>query len=467
MNVTAAHLPPGSSPLIDRQEDLAALSALLVDGQTRLLTITGPAGVGKTRLVLALGRAVADHFPDGVAFVDLASVRDPASVLGAIAANLAADTVPETAAALQTLKARLHDRAMLMILDNFEQVLSAARYLTELSEAAPLVTFLVTSRAPLQLHWEQLYHLQPLEVPKPEALPPLEDLARIHSVALFLQRAQAINQNFALTERNARAVAELMVRLDGLPLAIELAAARIRFLTPQMILERLGQRLSILRWGAQDLPERQQTLDSALAWSYDLLSSTEQAVFRRLGAFAGGFTLEEAEAVVEPLENDPLDILASLVSKSLVQVRQSEQEAARYILLETIREYALEQLEAAGEREEAERLVAEVCARVPEECRDLEAAAETAVPAFAYEVAPRKDNLSILSPREHEALHLVAEGLSNKQIAKQLLVTENTAKSFVTGVFNKLGVNTRAHAVAVGVHRGLLQSVISMDRRVA
>ena len=247
----------------------------------------------------------------------------------------------------------------------------AASGLAELLAAAPRVTLLVTSREALHLRREQTFHVPPLPLPDPQHLPSLEQLSQIPSVALFVQRAQAIDPDFALTEDNARAIAELCVHLDGLPLAIELAAARTTLLSPQMILERLGQRLSLLRWQARDLPERQQTLRSAIAWSYDLLSPEEQVLFRRLGIFAGSFSLEAAEAIgagghgagiprdsawVSPTGLDALEGLASLVDKSLVQVQGMEGDTVRYVLLESIRDYALERLAETGELDAAGRI---------------------------------------------------------------------------------------------------------------
>jgi non-specific serine/threonine protein kinase len=272
---------------------------------------------------------------------------------------------------LQRLETYLQDREMLLILDNVEQVLPAASGLAELLVAAPRVTLLATSREALHLRREQTFHVPPLALPDPEHLPLLEELSQIPSLALFLQRAQAIDPDFALTDDNARAVAELCVHLDGLPLAIELAAARTTLLSPQMILERLGQRLSLLRWQARDLPERQQTLGAAITWSYDLLADDEQALFRRLGVFAGSFSLEAAEAIaagghavgtprdsawVSPPGVDALEGLASLVDKSLVQVQGMEGDTVRYVLLESIRDYALERLAEAGELDAAGRI---------------------------------------------------------------------------------------------------------------
>jgi predicted ATPase/DNA-binding CsgD family transcriptional regulator/transcriptional regulator with XRE-family HTH domain len=341
-------------PLLGRTKDLDVVRQVVLGGTARLITLVGPAGVGKTSLALEVGRAVISHFAEGTIFVDLTTVRDPDKVLMVVGQSLGFKDL-ESSILHERLQSYLAERELLLLLDNVEHVLAPVQELAELLLAAPRLTLLATSREPLHLRSEQVFHVAPLALPDLDTLLPLEEVAQIPSVALFLRRAQAINPDFALDENNAQAVAELVVRLDGLPLAIELAAARTSLLSPQMILERLGQRLSLLRWQAHDLPERQQTLRSAVAWSYELLSPEEQAFFRHLGIFAASFSFHSAEAMAEPLAIDGLEGLASLVDKSLVQVQSRDREDVRYVLLESMRDFARERLVEAGELEEAER----------------------------------------------------------------------------------------------------------------
>ncbi|HEX6509012.1 MAG TPA: AAA family ATPase, partial [Chloroflexota bacterium] len=350
-------LPVQPTPLLGRARELEIIRRQLVDADARLLTLTGPPGVGKTRLALEAGGQVADRFPDGVTFIDLALVRDPARVLPMIAqalgiANRDGDPL------LERLEAHLRDMRVLLILDIFERVLPAAIQLADLLATCPGLTMLVTSRIPLHLRWEQTLSIEPLTVPDLTSLPALEELAAVPAVALFLQRVLAVNSDLTLTADNAESVAQLVIHLDGLPLAIELAAARTPLLSPQMIVERLEQRLSLLHWEAPDIPERQHSLGSAVGWSYDLLDADDQALFRQLAVFAGGFDLEGAEGVVSVQPDgvhDVLQGLGSLVDKSLIQVKRQGEEEVRFELLESIREYALQQLDGHGELDSAAR----------------------------------------------------------------------------------------------------------------
>ncbi|HEY4866804.1 MAG TPA: LuxR C-terminal-related transcriptional regulator [Candidatus Dormibacteraeota bacterium] len=342
---------------LGRVEELELIRQLLVGGTARLLTLTGPAGVGKTRLAHEAGTRFGGAFPDGVWFVDLTTIRDPAKVPSALAESLG---LPDTGPAFlpDRLSACLQGRETLLILDNFEQVLPAAPLLDTLLHAAPGLRLLITSRELLHLRAEQTLPVPPLALPDPAHLPPLERLVEVPSVALFLHSAQKINPGFRLTDENAPAVAGLCVHLDGLPLAIELAAARTQLLSPQMLLERLEQRLSLLHWEAQDLPVRQHTLRSAIAWSYDLLAKEEQVLFRRLGIFVGGFTLEAAEAIVADKASEAIDVvecLASLVDKSLVISEEDGEGRLRFRLLESVRDFALEQMTSHEEGEPAGR----------------------------------------------------------------------------------------------------------------
>jgi predicted ATPase/DNA-binding NarL/FixJ family response regulator len=347
-------LPAQPGVLVGRSVELAWIGARLRRDETRLLTLLGPAGTGKTRLAIEVAGEVADAFPDGVYFVDLSPLRDAALVTSAIAHALDLRAQPEQPL-LEVVKSHLAQRRILLLLDNFEQLLPAAPVLTDLLQASTGLRVLVTSRSPLHLRWEQEFAVSPLAVPSLTPLPPPATLASIGSVALFIQRTQRVDPTFRLDEVNGRAVAEICVRLDGLPLAIELAAARARVLPPQPLLNRLDRRLSLLEGGGPDQPARQRTLRGAIDWSYDLLSNPEKMLFRRLGVFSGGFALDAVPDVCSPDHPGGIDALSaieSLVDKSLVRQERSGLGGLtdlRFGMLETIREYALERLVASGE----------------------------------------------------------------------------------------------------------------------
>jgi predicted ATPase/DNA-binding XRE family transcriptional regulator len=338
--------------LIGRKQDIAAVRNTLLRGEVRLLTLVGPPGIGKTRLSIAVAREVQAAFSDGVSFVVLAPLGDPALVLATIAQTLG---MAERAGQplLETLKAVLQAKRRLLLLDNFEHLLDAAPLVVELLEACPGLKALITSRAALRVRGERLYAVPPLLLPNLTQLPATVALARNPAVALFVERAQDVLPHFQLTAQNAAVVAAICVRLDGLPLAIELAAARIRLLPPEALLARLEQRLAVLTDGARDLPPRHRTLRAAIGWSYDLLDASEQVLFRRLSVFVGGWTLEAAGAVPNASGDLPLDVLdglAALVDKSLLREEGGDDEP-RFVMLETVRQYAAEKLDEAGETE--------------------------------------------------------------------------------------------------------------------
>jgi predicted ATPase/class 3 adenylate cyclase len=343
------NLPAQLTSFVGRGEELGDVTRLL--GRTRLLTLTGPGGTGKTRLSLEVAaRRLLDH-ADGVFFVELGPITDPSLVPSTIAGAMG---VPEEAGrpVLDTLRDHLRDRDLLLVLDNFEQVVEAAPMVEELLAAAPGLTVMATSRVVLSVRGEQEYPVPPLHLPDPARLPSLAALSQYEAVKLFIDRGMAVKPDFDIDRRNAPAVAEICARLDGLPLAIELAASRVKILEPDEMLPRLESRLSLLTGGARSLPERQRTLRGAIAWSYDLLGEPERVLFARLGVFVGGCTIESAEAVCDPngeLGLDVLDGMASLVDKSLLRRTESADGEPRFGMLETIREFAVEALEAQGD----------------------------------------------------------------------------------------------------------------------
>jgi len=342
------NLPRQPTPFVGREREVGEVVALLRRDDVQLLTLTGPGGTGKTRLALQAAAELLEDSPDGVFFISLAPVTNPDQLVSAIAGALGmrqegVQLLPEQ------LRDFLRAKQLLLVLDNFEHLSEAAPVVGELLSTAPGLKVLVTSRAPLHLRAEHEFEVPPLSLPDLETLPPLNRLAEVEAVALFVQRAQALQSDFALDSKNARAVAEICIRLDGLPLAIELAAARTKLLPPVMLLARLDRRLSVLTGGARDLPARQRTLRDTIAWSHDLLEPGEQTLFRNLGVFSGGWTLEAAETVGR-LDSavDVLNGLASLVDNSLVRQSERVNGQPRYTMLETIREFASEQLAASG-----------------------------------------------------------------------------------------------------------------------
>lgn len=344
-------LPVPPTPLLGRDADLARLAERLSGTTCRLLTLVGPGGTGKTRLALALAGRVRDHFAAGVNFVDLSPLTDPPLVLPAIAGALKVREV-RGQPLLERVKDALWDKQLLLVLDNFERVADAAPVVADLLAACSRLVVLVTSRVPLRLRGESEFFVPPLALPDLAHLPEPTAMTAYPAVALFHERVIAVRPNFAITATNAAEVAAICVRLDGLPLALELAAARTRILDPEALLARLTKSLGVLTGGARDLPTRHHTLRDTIAWSYELLRPAERALFARLAIFAGGWTLTSAAAVCDPdgaLGVDVLDGLDTLVSQSLARPTHESGTAPRLRMLETIREFAWERLEARGE----------------------------------------------------------------------------------------------------------------------
>jgi predicted ATPase/DNA-binding CsgD family transcriptional regulator len=381
----SARLPAQPTPLIGREHDLETARREILEGGHRLLTLTGPPGVGKTRLALEAAAGLAASYEHGVCFVDLATTREPRLVASAMTRALG---VWETGrgSARATLASFLRDRQILLVLDNFEQVVEAAPLLAELLTSCPRLALIVTSRAALRVRWECELAVAPLPLPDSAAPAVAVDLAENPAVSLFVERARAVRPEFELSDQNAPDVATLCIRLDGLPLAIELAASQVRLLPPRTIAARLTRSsLGLLTGGARDLPARQRTLRAAVDWSYDLLSPAEQAIFRRLAIFPGSFSLEAAAAVCDggtrdegrgdkgphgrhdrgPCRSDsfsplaphtsPLEALAALIDHSLVRREPAQEGDPRFRILQTLREYGLERLDASGETSETWR----------------------------------------------------------------------------------------------------------------
>lgn len=365
--VQLTNLPLQLTPFIGRVREVEEVRHKLLHPDVRLLTLTGPGGVGKTRLGLEVARQVLDQFEDGVSFVALASISDPILVPSVIAQALrvkqgARQNVTEA------LDQHLRERQQLLVLDNFEQLLEAGPPLAQLLAACPRLKVLVTSRVVLHLQGEHNYEVPTLALPSAGHRPSPEQLDWYEGIRLFVERARAARSEFRIATENAPAVLELCRRLDGLPLAIELAAAHVSLLPPEAMLTRLGNRLALLTGGARDLPDRQRTLRATMDWSYGLLEVAERLLFARLSVFVGGWTLEAAEAVCEAGDEvEVLQHMSALVDKSLVRQQANIQHEPRFTMLETVREYALERLEESGESERLRRRHASYFLKLAEE----------------------------------------------------------------------------------------------------
>jgi len=353
------NLPLQSTSFLGRESELTDLLALLRRPDVRLLTLGGPGGSGKTRLSLQVAAALLDDYADGVYFVPLAEISDPKLVMAPVAQTLnLAEMVGQPYG--EAVKAYGRERSMLLVLDNFEQVVEAAVQLGELLTAAPRLKLLVTSREVLHLYGEQEYAVPPLALPDLKQLPPLDELEQYAAVALFVARVQTIRHDFRLTPENARAVAEICSQLDGLPLAIELATARSKLFSPQMMLDQLSNHLKVLTSPMRDLTPRQQSLRGAIDWSYNLLSEGERLLFARLAVFVGGCTPAAGEEVcsgegLSDLPESVFESLVSLVDKSLLRQATNGASEPRFVMLDTIRDYAAERLNLGGEAEAVRR----------------------------------------------------------------------------------------------------------------
>ncbi|MGK2856805.1 MAG: protein kinase domain-containing protein [Thermoanaerobaculia bacterium] len=401
----SGNLPTELTPFVGRESEERSLTALIGRADVRLVTLTGPGGTGKTRLALHVARALAASFPDGAWIADLSNISDARLVPSAIAAAL---SINEAGGASVTdlLVERMRGRTMLVVLDNFEQVTAAASVVSRLIAGAATVRFLVTSRTRLRLAGENEFPVPPLSIPD-ESEFRREELERHSAVALFVQRAAAAKPDFELTKENAEQIAAICRHLDGLPLAIELAAARIRLLPPAAMLARIENRFSLLSGGPQDLPDRQRTMYGAIAWGHNLLDDAERVLFARVSVFAGGFTLEAAEEVCAAPGGDTLERLASLVDKSFVRQDAASDGEPRFSLLETIRDFGRDRLAESGETAAIREKHARCFARLAHQADEASKESQVAW-------------LDILE-REHQNMRLAIEWALEQHDAKEAL----------------------------------------------
>jgi len=445
--------PTARTSFVGREAERVAIRELLLSRDVKLVTLTGPGGTGKTRLASRVAEDVRADFAGGVSFVSLAGLQDQARVVPEIASSfgLSAAAGPEGAVTLGNELSRALRADTLLVLDSFERVVHAAPDVTALLSRTERLKVLVTSQTALRLYGERELAVAPLGVPDPDELPPLEELARSPAVALFVERAAAIVPGFALTPENAAAVAAVCARLDGLPLAIELAAARVKLLSPAALAARLERSLDFLT-GPRDLPARQQTLRATIDWTHDLLSPPEQVLFRRLAVFVGGATLEAAEAVADARQDlgvDVLEAMSSLVDKSLLRCRDAMAEDPRFEMLETVREYALGRLATSGDEAATRRAHAAYSLVLAEEGAQAIAGADAgaALLRFDHELQNLRASLDhLLAARDVEWATRLATALLPYWRRRERLAE---GRERLTAVLALEGASPRARAGAL------------------